>query len=59
MAGNLAGMRALGLEPRFLRMWEYCLSYCEGAFRERANGVAQIVLEKPEARRRSWVGGLA
>jgi cyclopropane-fatty-acyl-phospholipid synthase len=59
MAGNLDAMRALGLDGRFLRMWEYYLSYCEGAFRERANGVAQIVLEKPQARRPSWVGGLA
>jgi cyclopropane-fatty-acyl-phospholipid synthase len=59
MAQNLPAMRELGLGEEFLRMWDYYLAYCEGAFRERANGVVQIVLEKPEARRPSLLGGLA
>jgi cyclopropane-fatty-acyl-phospholipid synthase len=59
MAENLPAMRGLGLAEEFLRMWDYYLAYCEGAFRERANGVVQIVLEKPEARRPSLLGGLA
>ncbi|MEN8182621.1 MAG: SAM-dependent methyltransferase, partial [Myxococcota bacterium] len=36
-----------GLPERFLRMWDFYLSYCEGAFRERANGVVQMLLAKP------------
>jgi cyclopropane-fatty-acyl-phospholipid synthase len=59
MSENLDAMRNLGLGTRFLRMWDYYLAYCEGAFRERVNAVAQIVLEKPDARRPSPVGGLA
>ena len=39
-------VRALGFDDRFIRMWEYYLCYCEGAFRERAVGVAQLVWEK-------------
>ena len=59
MAENLPAMRELGLADEFLRMWDYYLAYCEGAFRERANGVVQLVLEKPEARRGSLLGTLA
>jgi cyclopropane-fatty-acyl-phospholipid synthase len=59
LAESLEALRDLGLGARFLRMWDYYLAYCEGAFRERVNGVAQIVLEKPDARRPSSVGGLA
>jgi cyclopropane-fatty-acyl-phospholipid synthase len=44
---NLDRIRALGLGERFLRLWEFYLCYCEGAFRERANGAVQIVLERP------------
>jgi cyclopropane-fatty-acyl-phospholipid synthase len=47
MAENLDRMRGLGLPDRFLRMWEFYLSYCEGAFLERANGVVQMLLTKP------------
>ncbi len=45
--GNLERIRALGLGERFLRLWEFYLCYCEGAFRERANGAVQMVLERP------------
>jgi hypothetical protein len=31
-------------------MWEYYLSYCEGAFRERYIGSVQMVLAKPGCR---------
>jgi cyclopropane-fatty-acyl-phospholipid synthase len=37
-------------------MWEFYLCYCEAGFRERANGVCQILLEKPGSRRASLVG---
>ncbi|HEY5658917.1 MAG TPA: cyclopropane-fatty-acyl-phospholipid synthase family protein [Myxococcota bacterium] len=58
MGENLPGMRALGLDERFLRMWEYYLCYCEGGFEERQIGVIQAVLEKPGARRASVLGRL-
>ena len=32
-------------------MWEYYLAYCEGGFRERSIGVAQLLLAKPGNRR--------
>jgi len=50
--------RALGLDERFLRMWEYYLGYCEGGFRERANGVVQMVFAGPEARVAPLLGAL-
>ena len=42
-------VKALGFDERFLRMWEYYLSYCEGAFRERHVGDMQLVLTKQRA----------
>jgi len=59
MGANLDRMRDLGLPDRFLRMWEFYLCYCEAGFRERANGVCQILLEKPGSRRGSLVGSAA
>ena len=43
---RLEDVKALGFDERFLRMWEYYLSYCEGAFRERHVGNMQLVLTK-------------
>jgi cyclopropane-fatty-acyl-phospholipid synthase len=59
MFENLAEIRALGLPERFLRMWEYYLCYCEGAFRERAIGASQVLLEKPLRRSEPVLGRLA
>jgi cyclopropane-fatty-acyl-phospholipid synthase len=40
--------------PDFLhRLWQYYFSYCEGGFRERAIGLSQIILTKPNYRNRS------
>jgi cyclopropane-fatty-acyl-phospholipid synthase len=36
--------RALGLDDRFIRMWDYYLGSCEGAFRARALGDLQLVV---------------
>ena len=36
-------VRQLGYSERFIRMWDYYLTYCEGAFEERAVGVVQAV----------------
>ena len=59
MYENLHRIRDLGLPDRFLRMWEFYLCYCEAGFRERVNGVCQILLEKPGSRRGSLVGNPA
>jgi cyclopropane-fatty-acyl-phospholipid synthase len=40
-------VRALGFDERFIRLWEFYLAYCEGGFRERAIGVAHLLLAKP------------
>jgi cyclopropane-fatty-acyl-phospholipid synthase len=40
-------VRALGFDERFLRMWEFYLAYCEGGFRERSIGVAQLLFARP------------
>jgi cyclopropane-fatty-acyl-phospholipid synthase len=44
-------VRAQGFNERFIRQWEFYLAYCEGGFRERATGVAQLLLAKPGNRR--------
>ncbi|MEJ2604747.1 MAG: cyclopropane-fatty-acyl-phospholipid synthase [Gammaproteobacteria bacterium] len=54
---KLPAVRELGYSDVFVRMWEYYLCYCEGAFRERAIGDVQLVLGKPG--NRSPVGGIA
>jgi cyclopropane-fatty-acyl-phospholipid synthase len=40
-------VRALGFDERFIRLWDFYLAYCEGGFRERAIGVAHLLLAKP------------
>ncbi|MCA9128222.1 MAG: class I SAM-dependent methyltransferase [Planctomycetales bacterium] len=45
--GNLAAVRQLGFDDRFIRMWEYYLCYCEAGFREQAVRLVQIVWDKP------------
>ena len=44
---NLEQVRAMGFDERFIRMWEFYLSYCEGGFAERFTGVAQLLFSKP------------
>jgi cyclopropane-fatty-acyl-phospholipid synthase len=44
--GALGEVRALGFDARFIRMWDYYLAYCEGAFRERHIGDFQLLLAK-------------
>jgi cyclopropane-fatty-acyl-phospholipid synthase len=43
---NLEGVRALGFDERFVRMWDYYLSTCEAAFETRSLGNLQIVLSR-------------
>lgn len=55
---NLESIRALGYSESFLRMWEYYLACCEGAFEERFVGTAQLLFAKPSARRTPILGTL-
>jgi cyclopropane-fatty-acyl-phospholipid synthase len=41
-----AEVRSLGFDDRFIRMWDYYLAYCEGAFLERHIGDFQLLLTK-------------
>jgi cyclopropane-fatty-acyl-phospholipid synthase len=56
---RLADVRAQGFDERFIRLWEYYLAYCEGGFRERSIGTAQMLLARPGNRREAFVPGLA
>ena len=44
---------SLGYTREFLRMWQFYLSYCEGGFRERSIGDAQLLLARPFWRARA------
>ncbi len=44
--GNEQQVRALGFDDRFVRMWEFYLAYCEGAFLARYIGDLQVVLTR-------------
>jgi cyclopropane-fatty-acyl-phospholipid synthase len=44
---RLPRVRALGFDERFVRLWDFYLAYCEGAFRERSIGVAHLLFAKP------------
>lgn len=47
---QLEAVRAQGFDDRFIRMWEFYLSYCEGGFRERIIGTVQLAFAKPDYR---------
>jgi len=47
---RLDEVRRLGYPEPFIRMWEFYLCYCEGAFLERAISDVQAVFTKPESR---------
>ncbi|MCC5947182.1 MAG: class I SAM-dependent methyltransferase [Nitriliruptoraceae bacterium] len=44
--GNVEEVRALGFDERFIRMWEFYLAYCEGAFVARYINDLQLVLTR-------------
>jgi len=46
-------VRQQGFSEAFIRMWEYYLCYCEGAFLERAISDVQILFAKPDCRQRT------
>lgn len=45
--GKLAEVRALGFDDRFVRKWNYYLSYCEAAFALRNISVVQTLHTRP------------
>ncbi len=55
---RLSEVRAQGFDERFVRMWEFYLAYCEGGFRERSIGVAQLLMAKPGSRDAEFLAGL-
>jgi cyclopropane-fatty-acyl-phospholipid synthase len=44
---QMEAVKAQGFDERFIRMWEFYLSYCEGGFRERIIGTVQLAFAKP------------
>lgn len=50
--------KALGYPERFARMWEFYMAYCEGGFRERSIGVAQMLLTRPRSQRAQFTPAL-
>ncbi len=55
---NIDQVRAMKFPETFIRMWEYYLCYCEGAFAERYIGDVQMLLTKPFCRRESLLPDL-
>jgi len=49
---TLDEVQALGFDNRFVRMWDYYLAYCEGAFLERHIGDFQLLLTKNHSPRK-------
>lgn len=47
---NAESIASLGFDRRFRRAWEFYFGYCEGGFRERSVGVAQLMFAKPGSR---------
>jgi cyclopropane-fatty-acyl-phospholipid synthase len=43
---SIAEVKALGFDDRFIRMWDYYLAFCEGAFHERHISDFQLLLTK-------------
>ncbi len=50
---NIQKVLDLGYPVYLPRLWQYYFAYCEGGFRERAIGLSQIVLAKPNYKNRS------
>jgi len=49
--GRVQQVHRLGFDEAFVRMWEYYLAYCEGAFEERYLGCVHALFAKPDCRR--------
>jgi cyclopropane-fatty-acyl-phospholipid synthase len=51
-------VRNMGFAASFVRLWEYYLCYCEGAFQERYIGDVQMIFSKPLCRQGPILGRL-
>ena len=49
---RLVDVRRMGFDERFQRMWDFCLGWSEGAFREQYIGAAQLIISKRAVRER-------
>jgi len=49
---RLDDVRALGFDDVFIRMWDFYLCYCQGAFEERVIGTSQFLFARPEWRQK-------
>ena len=50
---------ALGYPERFVRMWEFYFAYCEGGFRERSIGCAQMLFTRSRSTLAQFAPGAA
>jgi cyclopropane-fatty-acyl-phospholipid synthase len=55
---RLEDVKAQGFSDEFVRLWDFYLAYCQGAFAERSIGVAQMLFTKPLCRRAALTGAL-
>ncbi len=53
LIANWSAAQQLGLGDEFLRMWEFYLAYCQGAFAQRYIGDVQILFAAPLCREES------
>lgn len=44
--GQLDAIRPMGFDTRFMRLWEFYLAYCEGAFNAGSTDVIQFELHR-------------
>ena len=51
-SSRLDEVKALGFDDVFIRMWDFYLCYCQGAFEERVIGTSQILFARPEWRQK-------
>ena len=57
--GQLEHVRSLGYDDRFIKMWEFYLAYCEGAFIERAISDVHLLFARPLNRRAEFLPSTA
>jgi len=56
---QLDQVRLLGYDDRFIKMWEFYLAYCEGAFIERTISDVHLLLARPQNRRPEFLPATA
>ena len=44
-------LESLGYDQSFRRLWQFYFAYCEAGFSERAIGVNQVLMAKPQNKR--------